>query len=301
MQVASGAPSALLWALESLPEDLWARGVVCPAERAVMLAATSKRVRTLLARLQRRVPATLRMVGIPDMGKRVVGSANVFNWLFKLQQWCQVVRLDLHKLQRGGGIMMGGVPISFTSDDRPIGSIGAGLLTIALCQCSSLVALNLRANDIGDDGVGCLAGAAGCLARVVSSFPARLNLLGQCSSLVALDLGFNHIGADGIGRLAGALGQCSLLVELILAQNDIGAEGAERLLGVLGQCSSLAVLSLCLNGIGPKGAGMLAGVLGQCFSLTKLDLSRNDIDDDGIAMLRKCWPGDSGLEIDDQF
>ena len=44
-----GAPCAVLWALESLPEELWARGVVCPAERAVMLGATSKRVRALLA------------------------------------------------------------------------------------------------------------------------------------------------------------------------------------------------------------------------------------------------------------
>jgi hypothetical protein len=70
---------------------------------------------------------------------------------------------------------------------------------------------------------------------------------------------------------------------------------------VLGQCSSLAVLDLEYNRIGAKGAGRLAGVLGQCSSLTKLDLSRNEIDDDGIAMLRECWPGDSGLEIDGQF
>ena len=92
MEVASGAPSALLWALESLPEDLWARGVVCPAERAVMLGATSKRVRKLLARLQRRVPATVRVVS--DKGK---------GWqfgLFRMQEWCQVVRLDLNELQR---------------------------------------------------------------------------------------------------------------------------------------------------------------------------------------------------------
>ena len=50
-----GAPSALLWALEGLPEELWARGVLCPAERAVMLSATSKRARALLTRMQRRV------------------------------------------------------------------------------------------------------------------------------------------------------------------------------------------------------------------------------------------------------
>ena len=37
------------------------------------------------------------------------------------------------------------------------------------------------------------------------------------------------------------------------------------------------------------------------WSLTKLDLCGNGIDDDGIAMLRACWPGDSGLEIGDQY
>ena len=70
---------------------------------------------------------------------------------------------------------------------------------------------------------------------------------------------------------------------------------------MLGQCSSLAELNLADNGIGDEGAWMLAEELWQCSSLTKLDLSCNDIDDDGIATLRECWPGDSGLEIDDQF
>ena len=42
-------------------------------------------------------------------------------------------------------------------------------------------------------------------------------------------------------------------------------------------------------------------MLGQCSSLAELDLSENGIDEDGIAMLRACWPGDSGLEIGDQY
>ena len=42
-------------------------------------------------------------------------------------------------------------------------------------------------------------------------------------------------------------------------------------------------------------------MLGQCSSLDVLDLEYNGIDDDGIAMLRACWPGDAGLQIDEQF
>ena len=105
--------------------------------------------------------------------------------------------------------MMEGFPICgiAMSADRPIGPDGAGLLSMTLIRCSSLVALNLRGNELGDDGVGCLAGDAGSMARVLPWIKnqhgfGQLNLLGQCSSLVALDLGFNGIGADGIGRLA---------------------------------------------------------------------------------------------------
>ena len=230
-----GAACALIWALESLPEELWARGVVCPAERAVMLRATSRRVRALLARMQRRLPAAVRVVEIASMDA-VAGG------LGRLQGWCQVMRLDLNRGQGTGA--------------APIGARWAGMLA---------------------------------------------EVLGQCSALTVLNLQHRMIGAEGVGSLAGLLGQCSSLTKLNLAGNGIGDEGAGMLAGVLGQCSSLATLSLQWNRIGAEGAGMLAGVLGQCSSLTKLDLSRNDIDDDGIAMLRKCWPGDSGLEIDDQF
>ena len=173
-----GAPCALFWALESLDEDLWARGVLCPAERALMLGATSKRGRALLARLQR-VPALVRVVASASMDAVAEG-------LLGLQGWCQVVRLDVN---RGYGIR--------------------GALT----------------------------------------------------------------GYEGAGRLAGVLGQCSSLAELNLRDNDIRDEGAGRLAVVLGQCSSLAELDLSYNGIG----------------------------DDGIAMLRACWPGKSGLEINHQF
>ena len=103
-----GAPSALLWALESLPEELWARGVVCPAERAVMLGATSKRVRALLAQMQRRVPAAVHVVVGASM-EAVAGG------LVGLQGWCQVVRLDLTREVRAGR-------------GAPIGEEGAGKL-----------------------------------------------------------------------------------------------------------------------------------------------------------------------------
>jgi hypothetical protein len=46
-------------ALEDLHQELWASGRLCPPERAVMLTATSKRVRALLAWMNLRLPASV--------------------------------------------------------------------------------------------------------------------------------------------------------------------------------------------------------------------------------------------------
>ena len=195
------APCALIWAIESLPEDLWTRSVVCPVERTVMLGATSKRVKALLAGLQRQVPAVVQVVGSASM-------RSIARGLRGLLAWCQVVKLDLNRGEdREGG--------------SPIGNEGARRLAGVLGQCSSLTDLNLGGNGIGEEGAGRLAG-----------------VLGQCSSLTVLNLGGNDIGAEGAGRLAGVLGLCSSLAELDLRYNSIGDDGIAMLRacwpGVLG-------------------------------------------------------------------
>ena len=117
-----------------MPEDLWARSGMCPAERAVMLAATSKRVRGLLAGMQRRLPAAVRMRGDVSMEAGAGG-------LPRLLAWCSVVRLDASWLRMGAG--------------------GARMLAGVLGQCSSLATLDLEGNFIGDEGARSLAGVLG--------------------------------------------------------------------------------------------------------------------------------------------
>ena len=107
-----------------MPEDLWARSGMCPAESAVMLAATSKRVRGLLGRMQRRLPAAVKVRGDASM-ESVAGG------LPRLQAWCSVVRLDASGLRMGTG--------------------GVRMLAGVLGQCSSLATLNLDGNKIDDD------------------------------------------------------------------------------------------------------------------------------------------------------
>ena len=90
----------LTWALQTLPEDLWARSGMCQAESAVMLAATSKQVRGLLGGMQRRLPAAVKV-------RKGVMMESVAGGLPRLLAWCSVVRLDASGLRMGaGGVRM---------------------------------------------------------------------------------------------------------------------------------------------------------------------------------------------------
>ena len=157
----------LTWGLQTLPEDLWARSGMCPAESAVMLAATSKRVRGLLGQLQRRVPAVVRV-------RKGVSMELVASGLPRLLAWCSVVKLDVSG--RGMGVkcvrilarVLGECSSLATLDlrDNGIGDEGAGRLAQGLVQCSSLTALYLHGNNIGDDEKGRLAAQCSSLVRI---------------------------------------------------------------------------------------------------------------------------------------
>ena len=180
-----GGACMLTWGLQTLPEDLWARSGMCPAESAVMLAATSKRVRGLLGRMQRRVPAVVRV-------RKEVSMESVAGGLPRLLAWCSVVRLDL--------------------SSRGIGAKGVTILARVLGQCSSLATLDLGCNNIGAEGAGRLAevlGQCSSLATLhladncITDEGARslAGMLGPCSSLVELNLERNWIGDDVIAMI----------------------------------------------------------------------------------------------------
>ena len=226
-----GGASMLTWAMESLPEDLLAQSGMCPAESAVMLAATSKRVRGLLGRMHRRLPVAVRVRGLASMESVACG-------LSRLLAWCSLVTLDLSRRRSTAtlGEMLG----------RRIGAKGVRVLAEVLGQCSSLATLNLESNDIGDEGAGSLAG-----------------VLRECSSLATLNLAGNDIGDERDRSLAEVLRQCSSLATLNLAGNDIEAEGARSLAEVLGQCPSLAELNVQHNFIDDRFIAMIETSIGD--------------------------------------
>ena len=282
--------SMLMWALQTLPEELWTQNGMCPAERVMMLASTSKQVRELLGQLQRRFQVSVRVTTRASMETVVIGLPRLF-------AWCSVVELDfgsrvkgvggdgLADAQRAGSCSTTGhMAPGFQRRARAARSINMGVevthegarsLAAVLGQCSSLATLNLRGNMIKAQGARSLA-----------------SVLGQCSSLATLDLGGNDIRAEGARSLAGALQQCSSLAMLDLGGNNIRAEGARGLALVLGKSSLLATLDLCSNGIGDEGARGLAAVLQQCSSLATLNLAFNGIGCEGArslaAVLGKC-------------
>ena len=135
---------ALIWGLENLDEDLWARSVLVPVERVVMLSATSKRVRALLARLPRRMPAAVRAARCASIGSVTSGVRH-------LLAWCQVVTLELDRnvaaadarnpTEEEDWTVLDGTAV--TAGGGPMGNEGVGMLAEALGQCSSLTTLVL--------------------------------------------------------------------------------------------------------------------------------------------------------------
>jgi Ran GTPase-activating protein (RanGAP) involved in mRNA processing and transport len=107
-----------------------------------------------------------------------------------------------------------------------------------LPQCPALSVVYLGGNDIGDAGVGRLAG-----------------VLPQCPALFRLSLGGNPLGDEGGLQV---LPQCPALSELHL--NGCYFDLLGILAEVLPQCPALSHLDLSDNWIGDAGAQSMAGV-----------------------------------------
>ena len=139
--------------------------------------------------------------------------------------------------------------------------------------------MDLRFNQIGEDGARALAGALAS---------------GNCPSGLHLNLCSNRISDEGAQAIAEALssGHCpsGLLVDLIV--NEIGDEGAQALAEALasGSCPSELLLNLCDNRISDESAQVLASALelGNCPSGLHLSLGGNYISDKGAQALAKA-------------
>eukprot|EP00435_Cladocopium_sp_Y103_P074507 s374_g49.t1 len=140
--------------------------------------------------------------------------------------------------------------------DRKIGNSGAKVVAEAL-RNSPTETLDLRSNEIGDQGVEALAES-----------------LKSNGSLKELALGGNSIGDRGAEAVAEGLKSNGSLKDLWLWYNNIGDRGAEALAESLKSNGSLKLLALGGNSIGDRGAEALAAGLLQNRSLWTLSLSK---------------------------
>ena len=136
--------------------------------------------------------------------------------------------------------------------------------------------LNLRRNNIGQDGIKLLSDAF------------KINPKGTAEAMTSLRLGYTNIGDGGMVTLATALKAMRRLNRLDLShcidrnidKNSSGGEGITALAEALGGMRSLQYLHLSDNPMFVKEAEELATALGKSGTVALLDLSNCKIDDD---------------------
>lgn len=140
-----------------------------------------------------------------------------------------------------------------------MGSAGAKYLATKLSNCDKCVELDLRVNNIDDEGVKTL----------IKSIP---------KSVKVLLLRNNAISDEGAKAIADFLESNTTITICDLSDNDIGDEGAKALARMLGKNTTLKDLDLFHNAIGDDGGKALAEALKKC-KLDDFDISANDIQD----------------------
>ena len=128
--------------------------------------------------------------------------------------------------------------------DNDLGPLGARHLSRGL-QLGPLRELDIKGNDIGDEGAEWIAAA-----------------LEANANLTTLDLGYNYIGPRGVRAIADALRNNTALRTLSLYyDNEYGAEGAVALAEMLKVNEGLHTLNLRGNAIGVEGARAFAAAV----------------------------------------
>eukprot|EP00571_Detonula_confervacea_P009470 CAMPEP_0172313780 /NCGR_PEP_ID=MMETSP1058-20130122/20936_1 /TAXON_ID=83371 /ORGANISM="Detonula confervacea, Strain CCMP 353" /LENGTH=491 /DNA_ID=CAMNT_0013027489 /DNA_START=76 /DNA_END=1548 /DNA_ORIENTATION=+ len=183
--------------------------------------------------------------------------------------------------------------------------------TFASSKCLTHLDLS-RNNDIGNEGIACLANAAKENVGNVA-FPSleKLNL-SECNigplgvqSLAEVILGPNNnrskpidlaissnpIGSESCGTLSTLCaipGGGSIISRLQLSKCSIGDDGIKLLsvAAMSNSCIGLTFLDLAENSISKKGAKMFAESLAESWpDLVELKLAKNELDGEGVAMV----------------
>ena len=155
-------------------------------------------------------------------------------------------------------------------DGKGIGPNGGLLLSKALPSLSTLTSLNLRSNDLCDEGIRCIS----------ACFP-------KLPRLTQLYLSSNNIGTEGSMHLARNLNALRGLKELSISANPIGCKGMVFLCDSLTELKELVAINLASCSIGHEGAFALLTIISRLPKLRKLWIGNNELGDEGRKLLGK--------------
>uniref|UniRef100_A0A452VKT8 NLR family pyrin domain containing 13 n=1 Tax=Ursus maritimus TaxID=29073 RepID=A0A452VKT8_URSMA len=164
-----------------------------------------------------------------------------------------------------------------------LGAPSGRYLSDALLENKSLTHLNLRRNNLGDEGVKFLCKALG---------------RPDCS-LQNLDLSGCSLSPEGCQELANALRHNRTMKILDIGNNDVQDDGVKHLCEILEDTScALNTLGLEKCNLTPACCQHLSSVLGSSKSLVNLNLLQNDLEPSGVGILWKALKK-SGDELAD--
>uniref|UniRef100_A0A452VL57 NLR family pyrin domain containing 13 n=1 Tax=Ursus maritimus TaxID=29073 RepID=A0A452VL57_URSMA len=154
-----------------------------------------------------------------------------------------------------------------------LGAPSGRYLSDALLENKSLTHLNLRRNNLGDEGVKFLCKALG---------------RPDCS-LQNLDLSGCSLSPEGCQELANALRHNRTMKILDIGNNDVQDDGVKHLCEILEDTScALNTLGLEKCNLTPACCQHLSSVLGSSKSLVNLNLLQNDLEPSGVGILWKA-------------
>lgn len=224
--------SPMLWALTTLPREIWTKNDLMPPSRTVMVLATSKRVRDLVRLSQFRFPAEIR---VPAYAVIPTFLPTLSTMLADLD----MISLDVAR------------PAAICQENPPIGigMHGWVALTDVLMQhpdsLQSLTCLNLQDNLIGNRrGQGVT--SANSSTFFFSYFDGQkdhMRILGMCTAVTKLNLSNNNLNRGDILIMSSKIALMTNLTALDLSFNVIGALGVKYMTRAMKTCTKLLDLN----------------------------------------------------------
>jgi Ran GTPase-activating protein (RanGAP) involved in mRNA processing and transport len=185
-----------------------------------------------------------------------------------------------------------------------IGPLGARILVEGLtgfpAMASTLTALSLSINVLGDSGVATIASALPRLPSIrhldlsnnwvqVAGAEALAGGLCALKNLETLDMSKNNIKTAGLAFISAVLVELPSVTQVCLSKNSIDEHGGASISAILSQCPQIVFCDLTGNRLGPLGAAQVAVGIAQAKQLEHIDLDCNELGAEGALLFAKAF------------